>query len=167
MMAASLLQLSPQIKENRWLHPEARALSTFWPQGWTFFDSEPDADAYTAFSVTGENRVQPLNQLEMSANNAWGLSRGQLTQFVEINSAVEEVPVSAWLNCSALAPDACTSAGLALPIERLTDTARQPSLCGHYLLGIESPKRWTADTRQWMEHWKILKIANVEITCGA
>jgi hypothetical protein len=54
-----------------------------------------------------------------------------------------------------------------LPRTTVTNRTVDPAFCGHLLVAVTNPTRWTADTGAWLRDWKILRIANVDVTCPA
>lgn len=167
ILIASLGQLVPGGNAMPRARQEAHTVAAVWPQGWNFFDDEPRGPVVQAFSVSSEGRVSALDQLQMGTSNMWGVSRNHLTRLVELNTVAGEVPADAWLDCAELTPSACIDRAVGSRRVAVSDTARNPSVCGHLLLAVESPARWTSNTRLWLDNWKILKIADVAVSCAA
>jgi hypothetical protein len=102
----------------------------------------------------------------MTHSTDWGLSRSAYALDVELGSLSSQVAAGDWLNCAQLAPTACEDAALLAPVVRSLNRTAHPTFCGHALIAVETPVRWTADTRLWQGNWKITKIVNSEIKCA-
>lgn len=143
----------------------ALPLSAIWPQHWAFFAAEPQADIDVAYAVDGSGRTNALNLGPSAPGNDYGFGRSELGRFVEISVLADAVPATAWLTCGAATPFDCMKADLLEPAVVVADVAPTQTLCGHLLVAVESPLRWTDDTRLWLENWKVLEVANIEATC--
>jgi antimicrobial peptide system SdpA family protein len=165
VFAVSLTQLLPASVLPPWSTSLSESLAAVWPQGWDFFAHEPDGDVVVAFAVGAQGQEVPANVKTMSSATDWGLNRAALAQYVEMGVLGGQVPDRDWLDCESMAPDQCRTAALRSPAVRLIDQSRSPTLCGHVLLTLSSPLRWTGDTQAWVADWKILKIVNAEVSC--
>jgi antimicrobial peptide system SdpA family protein len=165
MLLASCSQLLPARTLPSWLRAERASTAAVWPQGWDFFAKEPIADADVAFTVADGGHLPSAYQQQMSWFTDWGLSRSGAAQYVEMGNLTNQIPGGDWLNCTQLNVTICKDKALRSPLVQSINYTAHATLCGHLLVAVESPKRWTAETRLWQSNWKILRIVNTEVTC--
>jgi antimicrobial peptide system SdpA family protein len=166
-MALSLTQLLPA----RWLPQRSSTIRTnlaaMWPQGWGFFAHEPDGDVPLAFRVDAQGQALATDQRMMSLNTLFGVNRAAFAQFAELDTVISQAPQRSWIDCTGLTPSQCRAAALRTPATSQNTAIHDPVLCGHVLVALGTPQRWTTDTKAWLEDWKILRILNTEIQCAA
>jgi antimicrobial peptide system SdpA family protein len=167
VLVASLTQLAPARILPGWMRAERTSVNTLWPQGWNFFTDEPTAEVTAVFAVDSSGRLTEVNQLQMAAGANWGLRRPDLVQMVEIGDVSGRLPAGDWRSCAGSTPSQCADTALRQPLAAAVNPVRNPTVCGHVLIAVQSPQRWTDDTRAWMRDWKIIRIANSEVTCAA
>jgi len=167
ILVVSVTQLLPSRFLPGWARSASGSVSVVWPQGWEFFVAEPTISVTVVFRTNSGDRLVVANELQMSPGTDWGLGRSELAQLVEIRKVSSQLPAGDWLSCVRSTPAECEKAALGRqPAHGVNDTS-SPTLCGHLLITVESPVRWTGDTRLWQQSWKIVKIVNSEITCAA
>ncbi|MGF1425049.1 SdpA family antimicrobial peptide system protein [Kitasatospora sp. LaBMicrA B282] len=142
------------------------AIGTFWPQGWGFFAHEPTASVYVAYRVEANGNISRIDERQFSGKNYWGLSNSSLAHFVELGEVATRVPSEDWLQCGADTPVVCKSHAVRSTILEIDLASSNRTLCGHVVLAMESPLRWTADARAWMNDWRVIEVVNLEITCA-
>ncbi|MFE0458746.1 SdpA family antimicrobial peptide system protein [Kitasatospora sp. NPDC058965] len=166
ILLASSTQLLPARLVPGWLRTERASTRVMWPQGWGFFADQPTADANAAFSVGDDGQLTAVTQLQMTRSTDWGLSRSAYARHVELGILSSQVASGDWLDCTELTPVACKSMALHTPMVRSLNHTSHPSFCGHLLISVESPVRWTTNTPLWQSEWKILRIVNAGIECA-
>ncbi|MFJ4680351.1 SdpA family antimicrobial peptide system protein [Kitasatospora sp. NPDC088783] len=166
LLLSSLTQLLPAGAVPGWSRSGRSAMAVFWPQGWGFFADEPTADLEMALTAGDGDRLIAVPQVQQDLRTRWGLSRSGYARYVELGNLGSLVPAHGWLDCTGLTPSACRDAALRTPLVRVPNRTARPTLCGHLLIVVVSPVRWTADTRLWQSDWKILRAANSSVACG-
>ncbi|MGW4694780.1 SdpA family antimicrobial peptide system protein [Kitasatospora cineracea] len=165
VLLASLTQLLPARAIPGWLRQGRSSVAAVWPQGWSFFADEPSANTEVAFAVGDGDQPIAVTRLQLDRRTAWGLSHSGYSGYVELGNLTDLVATSDWLDCTDLSPTACTAAVLRTALVHIPNRTAHPTLCGHVLITVQSPERWTADTQQWQSSWKIIRAVNGEVTC--
>ncbi|NUP50359.1 MAG: hypothetical protein HOW97_24075 [Catenulispora sp.] len=172
---ACLLGMILLVSGLEWLPAGARppgteagleSVADVWPQHWDLFAAEPEAPVTTATMVAADGGLTPVGQLQASTVSAGGLGRGAAARFVELGDLRNQVDGAAWSDCAALSPADCVAAALRRPPVARANPTAHPAVCGHVLLAVLSPRRWTADTADWTHQWKILRAVNTLVSCG-
>jgi Sporulation delaying protein SdpA len=166
LFTASIIQYLPVHVLPVFLQPERTAVATVWPQKWDFFAAQPTTDVDIAYRIGDGGVLDVLNQPQMAAATDWGLSQSGLAQFVELDDLVDGMSAADWHDCGSLTPSGCQAEVLRGPVLSLANRAGDPTVCGHVLLELESPERWTDDTRLWMSEWKIVRAVDAEVVCA-
>lgn len=166
MLLTSSTQLLPARLVPGWLQTERASITVMWPQGWGFFAKQPTTDASVALFVGDGGQLTAAPQLQMAQSTDWGLSRSAYARYVELGNLTHQIAAGDWLDCTELTPAACRSMALRAPVVRSVNHTSHPSVCGHVLISVESPTRWTTNTRFWQSDWKIIRTVNSEIECA-
>ncbi|MFC8721631.1 SdpA family antimicrobial peptide system protein [Kitasatospora sp. NPDC057198] len=166
VLLASLIQVLPAWSTPGWMQAGRSAMAVLWPQGWGFFADEPSASTAKAFTVGDGAEPIAVTQLQLDHRTAWGLSRSAYARYVELGNLSALVAAHDWLDCAHLAPSACRNAALHAPLVQISNLTAHPTFCGHLLIVVANPARWTTDTRLWQSDWKILRAVNGDVKCA-
>ncbi|MFI1997007.1 SdpA family antimicrobial peptide system protein [Actinoplanes sp. NPDC020271] len=164
ILTGVMFTLPDNVLLNRMDHVTAqRAVNTVVPENWAFFTRDPQTPEVTAYRLdSGSKPVSLLTTPQNKAANAFGLSRNQRAQGVELGylSSV----TSAWRDCD-VRTTACVSAAAGAPAEATVNTSSFPTACGDVYLAQEVPVPWNYRKLYKNTSFRINKVAHLEVSC--
>ena len=91
------------------LRGEEPTFAGIWPQGWSFFAAEPDAEVYFVYRLAADGRYVAVTLPLMSASSQWGLGRSSEVYYEESHYLAPLIPRASWETCSDPFEKSCIS----------------------------------------------------------
>jgi hypothetical protein len=162
LLAGSLVYYLPGSVFGEWVAEQSGAYGKVWPQGWSFFDSEPGSWTVQVYAVDQRGELEgPLIQPLMSAAGSWGLGRQSVVQFYDAGLLASRVPAADWRTCKSPVSSRCLEGASPLTIANISEPA---PLCGAMAL-VEISPGGTATGAGSRDGTKLL-VTEVRIRCA-